>query len=502
MHGPIHIYKGVSMKKNILVILTDQHTYTTLSAYGKSVVKTPNLDQLSKESLIFDQAYTVCPICTPARASFQTGVYPSKHGMVTNVYTKGCMVHELPDNEHLLSRRLQSVGYRIGYTGKWHLGAGKNKDILGGVEYPFIADLMKHSGLPSDVGYEGDDFAGHGGIGDTFSSFQNYLKLKGLNYTVNLTSKDYPRAGEITSGKESAVPHYLVDRTIETIESFRHQNQPFFFMLNFWQPHEPYLVPTEYLDIYRHMELDPWETYAQQTEGLPMIHNVERSMHGNWEKIQEYVKYYYAAITQIDDEIGRLFGYLKAKNLYDNTVIMFSADHGETLGVHQGLSDKGLDMYEETVHIPLFLRIPGYKHQRFNQLVQTCDLYSTVLDIAGVDLKLAERDGTSIMRILAGKPWREYLVSESSGLDYMSYTQRMIRKGEFKFVFHPAEVDELYDLNHDPYEKVNLATQHEYYNICIDMLHLLRKWLVENKDGLIVRYDNLMQAKVQKYSQK
>jgi len=233
-----------------------------------------------------------------------------------------------------------------------------------------------------------------------------------------------------------------------------------------------------------------------------MIHNVERSMHGNWEKIQEYVKYYYAAITQIDDEIGRLFGYLKAKNLYENTIIMFSADHGETLGVHQGLSDKGLDMYEETVHIPLFLKIPGYKHQRFNQLIQTCDLYSTVLDLAGVEVNIAERDGKSIMRILSGKPWRQYLVSESSGLDFMSYTQRMIRKGDFKFVFHPAEVDELYDLKQDPYEKVNLAIVPEYHKTCIDMLHLLRTWLVDNHDGLIVRYDNLMQAKVQKYSQK
>ena len=113
------------MRKNVVLIVTDQHNYTTLGAYGSKICRTPHLDALAAESLVFDNAYTVCPICTPARASIQTGVYPFRHGMCTNIYTKGCMVHELPDGERLLSRRLLKQGYSAGYTGKWHLGADK-----------------------------------------------------------------------------------------------------------------------------------------------------------------------------------------------------------------------------------------------------------------------------------------------------------------------------------------------------------------------------------------
>lgn len=487
------------MKKNMIMILTDQHTYTTLSAYGSTVCKTPNLDELAKDSVIFDRAYTVCPICTPARASIQTGVYPSKHGMVTNVYSKGCMVHELPDSPYLLSRRLQEQGYAIGYTGKWHLGSGLDRKFLGGVEYPWIADLVKHSGLPSDVGYEGNDFAGHGGIGDQYDVFHQYLSNRGKTYETRILHHEYPRAAEIISGIDTSVPHFLVDQTINKINDFHTRNKPYFYMLNFWQPHEPYYVPTEFLDIYRHMTFNPWETFSQDSQQFPMIHNVERGMNVVWEEVQEYIKYYYAAITQIDYEIGRLISFLKDINQYDDTVIIFSADHGETLGVHGGLSDKGLDMFEETVHIPLYLKVPGIKSQRKNHLVNTCDLYSTILDIAGVERKLSERDGRSLMRIFEDTPWREFVVSESSGLDFMSYTQRMIRNDRYKFVFHAGDKDELYDLELDPFEKQNLASSSKHALTCINMLKALRTWLVEHNDGLIVRYDNLMHAKIKIY---
>lgn len=487
------------MKKNILMILTDQHTYTTLSTYGTSVCHTPHLDQLAMESIVFDRAYTVCPICTPARASIQTGVYPSKHGMVTNIYTKGCIVHELPDSEHLLSRRLIEQGYLIGYTGKWHLGAGRNRQFLGGVEYPWIAELLSTSGLPSDVGYEGDDFPGHGGIGDQYEFFHQYLKQKGKVYQTNILHEGYPRASEITSGLDTAVPHFLVDQAIQKLDDFKNRQKPYFYMLNFWQPHEPYDVPTEFLDRYRDLELDPWETFSQDTEQLPMIHQVERGMKGDWNKIQQFIRYYYAAITQIDYEIGRLFDYLKQSNLYENTVIIFSADHGETLGVHAGLTDKGLDMFEETVHIPLYLKIPGVKPRRQQHLVQTCDLYSTVLDIAGAKRELIERDGQSLLRTLEEESWRHVVVSESSGLDFMSYTQRMIRDDRYKFVFHVGDKDELYDLLYDPHETTNLSIQRDYATRCISMLHELKRWLIDHHDGLLIRYDNIMHAKIERY---
>ena len=129
---------------NILFILTDQQRKDTLSTYGDLVSQTPHLDQLSEESVVFENAYTTCPICTPARATIQTGLYPIHHGMITNSYNYGNMVQELADTGTLLSRRLEKIGYTPGYTGKWHLGSGvenvKNdwyiQKYMGDIEFP------------------------------------------------------------------------------------------------------------------------------------------------------------------------------------------------------------------------------------------------------------------------------------------------------------------------------------------------------------------------------
>ena len=114
----------MSNKQNIIFIFTDQQRRDFLGCYGSEIVKTPNIDMLAADGTVFDNAYTVYPVCTPARASLQTGLYPCNHGMQNNMYQPGCVVHELPDTPSLLSRRLGSLGYTAGHTGKWHIGYG------------------------------------------------------------------------------------------------------------------------------------------------------------------------------------------------------------------------------------------------------------------------------------------------------------------------------------------------------------------------------------------
>ena len=120
----------MSKKKNIIFICTDQHRVDTFSFYKQDTIcQTPVLDRLAQESVIFDNAYTSCPVCTPARGSMQTGLYPSKTGMETNSYQTGCRTHELCDVPFLLNRRLESVGYNCGYTGKWHLALVRTRPL-------------------------------------------------------------------------------------------------------------------------------------------------------------------------------------------------------------------------------------------------------------------------------------------------------------------------------------------------------------------------------------
>lgn len=489
------------MQPNILVIMTDQQALSTIGAYGSRYCHTPNLDRLAEQSVVFDEAYTVCPICTPARASIQTGVYPYKHGMLTNIYTRGCMVHELPDSESLLPRMLQRQGYQTGYTGKWHLGAGLDPNILGGSEYPEFTQGVRNSGLPCDVGYMGDSFKGHGGIGEGYSAFKEYLKEKDIEYKLDVLISDYPKTAEIISPVEGTVPYFLTERAKTHLTAMKKEGKPFFYMLNHWQPHEPYHVPTKYLDMYRNMEIPPYESFYEDVSNKPFIHNVQRTQTSpDWEKTQKILRYYYAAVTQIDDEIGRLLDWLKEQDLYDDTVIMFTADHGETLGVHNQLADKGLNMYEETVHIPLMVkpaRNMGIQPGRENALVNTCDIYSTILEMAGVDRMIAQKDGLSLIPLLdhSVMQWRECTVTESSGIDNIAYSQRMLRIGQWKFVFHASDRDELYDLENDPFELRNLAVEKEYQLKCVEMRAKLRKWMVDNGDRFIIRYDHLCEAK-------
>ena len=116
----------MASRPNIILILTDQHRLSAVGCYGRTPCQTPNIDRLAREGARFETAYTVCPVCSPARATIMTGLYPHRHGICSNIYNLGNSVHELPDSPDLLSRRLQSAGYRCGYTGKWHLGNGSH----------------------------------------------------------------------------------------------------------------------------------------------------------------------------------------------------------------------------------------------------------------------------------------------------------------------------------------------------------------------------------------
>lgn len=160
-------------KPNILLIVTDQQRLSTMSCYDKQTVcKTPNLNKLAEESIRFENSYTACPLCSPARGSIITGLYPHNHGVTTNIGEIGCSVNNLPDSEILLSRKLMSAGYNCGYTGKWHLGSN-NKDQIcgqrrktkdGTCKNLYSNEEIKNS-IPEDVGFKGQNFEGHGGGG-------------------------------------------------------------------------------------------------------------------------------------------------------------------------------------------------------------------------------------------------------------------------------------------------------------------------------------------------
>ncbi|GAB2542315.1 sulfatase-like hydrolase/transferase [Gracilibacillus alcaliphilus] len=461
---------------NILFILTDQQRIDTLKAYGGIVCQTPHIDQLTEESVVFDNAYASCPVCTPARASIQTGLFPHNHEMRNNTSEPGCKYDALPNKDTLLSNRLKEQQYNIGYTGKWHLGWG-----------------------PTEVGYQGDDFPGHGAGGHGYEQYHQYLKDNNLEVTyANKISGHYKGhyAAEVTSPVETTVEYFLTEQAIQYIDTFRQADNPFYFQLNFWGPHEPYVATTKHLDLYRDLKLEPWENFVDPSTNKPAIHDVKRAEHQDWETFEPYIKHYFASTSLIDEQIGRLFDYLKEHDLYDNTIIIFSADHGESLGIHGGLCDKNFFMYEETCHIPLIVKPQSQlaNSRRESNFVGTCDIYASLLHWAGIPEQEITGDGRSFVPLVNQQPvqdWPEYAVTEGNGLAGILYTQRMIRHGQFKYIFNCGDTDELYDLAQDPYELSNEVDNPDYQQTLAELRVLLAEWMEKHKDNALEQYQDL-----------
>ncbi len=190
-------------KPNILFILTDQHKLDAMGCYRDTSCQTPNLDWLAETGARFETAYTACPVCSPTRSTIMTGLYPHQHAMCCNVEDLGCSVHELVDRPALLTRRLQDVGYRCGYTGKWHLGSDREKFY--GVE--------NEPTLPRDVGFEGQQFPGHGGGGYRYPEYKECLARHGWEHGV-IPQDDRPFHGRNCSSHDDlydlgADPHEM-----------------------------------------------------------------------------------------------------------------------------------------------------------------------------------------------------------------------------------------------------------------------------------------------------
>jgi arylsulfatase A-like enzyme len=467
------------MKHNVILIMTDQHRLDTMHyANPDAPCLTPALDALAGESLCFENAYTNAPVCTPARSALYTGLYPSVTGMCTNIYQHGCTTHELADAPYLLPRRLGAAGYACGYTGKWHLGIGKDKtacsegrDLLARRERGYMgADAYLNYGtLPSDVGFIGDDFPGHGNGGHGTELFHKYLEENGLKQELTDLYRghrkgDHSKGAIVVSGEKTTPEYFISLRARQIVDQLRSGDQPFFMAVNFWGPHEPYYVTAEDYDLYRDLDIPPWPSFTGSRAVENKLHCLVQRPEMDWDFFANNLRHYYAAITGIDRQIGRLMQHLKDIGVYDDSYIIFCADHGDSQGCHNGMENKSGHLYNETTKIPLMIKPPkGMAHTVTAQLASTVDIYATVLAAAGYGQEDWQA-GHSLLPLLTeqDKAVRDYAVCESVSAFPLIGMQRMYRQGDFKYIFNCGGSDELYDEINDPYELHNLIDDPAY----------------------------------------
>jgi N-acetylglucosamine-6-sulfatase len=422
-------------RPNILLVLTDDHRWDTMSGKGHSFIQTPHMDRLAREGVDFENAFVTTSLCSPSRASIITGLYAHNHGVVDNYH---------PVREDLLffPELLQDAGYETAFIGKWHMGDTEEKQ----------------RGFDHWVSFRGQG---------VYWPFDEGLKVKGryvpqANRTgFNVNGKKVPQEGYITD--------LLTDFSMEWLDG--RGDEPWFLYVSHKAVHADFLPPNRHAFKYEDAAWERPVTWAEEPglfRDVPMwVRNQRNSRHGvefsYYMDLDQETNYkrYCETLLAVDESVGRLLGAVEKRGELDNTLVLYLGDNGFLFGEH-GLIDKRC-AYEESMRIPMLMRWPKgiAAGTKVGEIVANIDVGPTLLAAAGVETP-EFMDGASFLPLAQGKetPWREELLYEYYWeRNYpQTPTVHALRGERYKYVrYHGVwDVDELYDLREDPHERQNL----------------------------------------------
>ena len=420
-------------KLNVLVLFTDQQRWDTVGAYGDSPMDlTPNLDAMARRGVLFQNAITCQPVCSPARGSIHTGKYATAH----TVWRNGLV---LPQSEQTTARQFRQHGYTVGYIGKWHLSATKTEpvtaELRGGFDdYWLGADLLEFTSHPYDTVMFGQD------------------------------------------NERVALPGYRVDALADATIKFLQERaeQPFFLFVSWLEPHHQndmnrYVAPDGYAARYANPYVPP------DLQGRP----------GDWYR---ELPSYYGIVKRIDECVGRILAELERLGLDENTIVLFTSDHGSHFRTRN--SEYKRSCHEACTRIPLIARGPGLDRRLVvPELVSLVDVAPTLLDAAGVPVPQAMQ-GRSMMPLLDRQVgnWPDEVFMQISE----AICGRAIRTERWKYCVYAPDKrggadscsDEyveyqIYDLFADPHEQVNLIGRSEYREVADALCERLKRRMVQ-----------------------
>ncbi|MHC4248411.1 MAG: sulfatase-like hydrolase/transferase [Planctomycetota bacterium] len=453
----------MASRPNVLFIMTD-HTNAEAVAPGSPCL-TPNLDRLAQGGARFARCHTPNAICSPARASLMTGLYPSMHGMWDCTHTQRREWVDVPaDRFRYFSMDLAKAGYSTAYFGKWHVEQSGRLEDFGWREYDTKCSSRRPEGLVpgSEVvvetpGYRPQRLAG---VADDEGSPAHPAFERGVEFL----------RGHARSGSEA----------------------PFCLFVSTGEPHDAYFPPRSFFERYDLSEVPLSPSHHDECLDKPeVVRRMRRVWAGmsdnEWRRTRAA---YWALVSWLDSEVGRILGVLKETGLDDDTIVVFTSDHGDMLGSH-GLATKGVGTaYEEVYNIPLVMKAPGMapRGEVAGARVSLVDLAPTLLDLCAV-APLPDAQGRSFRGLLdgTGNPadWQD-AYAEFFGQRFV-YTQRITWHGDRKYVFSPGGCDELYDLAADPHERTNLADEPAYRDALLDMTRRMWRKMKEIGDESLFR---------------
>jgi arylsulfatase A-like enzyme len=495
---------------NVLLFFPDQLQRDVLSCYG-GPVDTPHIDRLAKEGLLFSEATCPTPYCAPTRMSLVTALYPQQHGVVQNT---GWKQRGMRPDEKTYPRQLWEAGYSTHHYGKWHL-----EDKKKGESVEWYQDQYRY--FPEFYDSMVEDFDGFKkrGLG-------KFCDWYGLIFPVELSQelksaldhndlwnkwrdhwagKMVLGMGQLELEPEDCYDHQVANKAIATIEKHAKAKQSFMINCAFNVPHDPYIVPKHYYDMFPldKIELPSNADAIHQRFSRDWAREVNvktRGPEGQPYGLLEFMRVYYANVKFLDDQIGRVLASLEKSGQMDNTIIAFFSDHGDMNGGHGMSWKETVAFYEEVVGIPMIFRYPKLIQPGVCEVpINTVDIFPTIFDMVGRE-QLPGVSGKSRLPYMSGKKSVDeaFPYTFSTRISNAPEGKRvvtadmaghfMVRGKGFKYMvygtldgkdsrYSDEPFDILYHLDHDPGEEVDLAKNPEFEAVKKEMNRVLHDWL-------------------------
>ena len=474
-------------RPNVLIVLCDQLQRDFVGAYGHPLARTPNMDRLAAEGVKLTRAYVPLPQCSPARASMFTGRYPHQHQLMMNGHEQiwatpiGPLANrpKLPESVPSLGQAFKAAGYRLGYTGPWHMGNDETP------QHGWTDFWRTHR-----YWQDGRDF------------YIQYLEDLGLDEVFHFEHRhanmaDAARTDQRLPSMPTQIPRehtrtsWTVNQALEFLDGA--DARPWLFCCSIKDPHPPVLPPPEFADAVSPADVQFVPSWVDDLSEKPARQQDSASV--RWTRYmsddqwRHYIAHYHGLNSHIDSELGRLLQGLDERGLTDDTLVIFLSDHGEMMGSHH-IAQKGPYMYEDVYAIPFIAHWPGHVGggRADDSLFSTVDFAATVGALCGVPVDGGAGLDQSAM-LAEGQPGpRDAIFAEYYGQGSEAHAGLMaiksIRTDRWKYNVYLNDRSELYDLAADPHELTNLIDRPEYADTRRELGERIVGWLRDTDDPL------------------
>ena len=458
---------------NIVVFMSDQEQAQVVKKDHPCV--TPVAEKLAEEGILFDRCYTPTAHSCPARACYFTGLYPSHHGIYNNILTHTSIAGAINPGCRMFSENMREAGWNLGITGKWHCSRTENPEDRGWEDVLATATARGKT-TPKDFWKK---------LKDNAKPMSDAPRERGEIIIPGYGRK--PIYGVTDKNIEDYHDYKVVTKAIEAMERYAKEDKPFFVHCGPVSPHDAYVIPRKYADMYDATKIDLPPNYHDDLQDKPRIY--QRHRKHLWsqlsdDEVKESIAHYWGFCTLVDDLRKMIYDAVDDLGLRDNTILIFTSDHGDYVGAH-GLYCKGVPAFDEAVRVPLIVRWPeGIEKpgRTIEEFVTLCDFPPTFLEVAGLEQN--KTSGASFAPFFQSDKvdgWTEEFHTQFNGVE-LYYTQRSVMTKEYKYVFNGFDFDELYDLRKDPHEMKNLIDDPDYEDIKIDMCKRMWKFAYREND--------------------